>query len=78
MLGVKPSLHVERTQCRPDAVRGLKPFGLTPREPRVQAVGRQAQRAPDGAPMTAGERRAWWLDPAKAESHAKHTLTLRP
>ncbi len=28
--------------------------------------------------MAAGERRSWWLDPAKAEAHAKHTLVLRP
>ena len=28
--------------------------------------------------MTAGERRPWWLDPARAQAHARHTLTLTP
>jgi penicillin amidase len=28
--------------------------------------------------MAAGERRPWWLNPAKAEANARHTLTLKP
>jgi penicillin amidase len=28
--------------------------------------------------LTSGERRAWWLNPAKAEANARHTLTLTP
>lgn len=28
--------------------------------------------------LLAGERRAWWLDPAKAEANARHTLRLTP
>lgn len=34
-----------------DPVRGLRPCGHPPLKLRVQAIGRQPQRAPDGAPV---------------------------
>ncbi|MFP5399498.1 MAG: penicillin acylase family protein [Gammaproteobacteria bacterium] len=65
------SLKMVADFARPDRIEAVIAGGVSERH-------FQPHQNDQARLLLAGERRAWWLDPAKAEANARHTLRLTP